>query len=300
MKLIALMPCRNESWVIGFSLRVALLWCDAVVILDHASTDRSVDIMTDISNEPGNDGRVHLIADANPSWDEMRHRQMLLEYARHKGATHIAIVDADEVLTGDLLQRNGFGQGAYFSDGHLAPGAILQLPGYNLRGSLNRYHSNGIWGDRWFSTAFKDAPDLGWSGDKFHSREPGPRKLQPYRPIAQGSGGTLHMWGASERRLVAKHALFKVTERVRWPHKPIAEIERTYNWAIKGDPNVASYGTPDTWEFSETPEAWLAPYKNLLQYLDVHQTPWQENETRRLVALHGKETFAGLDLFGVA
>jgi hypothetical protein len=37
-----------------------------------------------------------------------------------------------------------------------------------------------------------------------------------------------------------------------------------------------------------------------MKYLDVDAEPWQEAEVRRLVAEHGRETFAGLDLFGVA
>lgn len=282
------MPCRNESWVIGFSLRVALAWCDAVVVLDHASTDLSASIVLDVACEPANKGRVHLIAETNPAWDEMRHRQMMLEYARHKGATHIAIVDADEIMTANSVSWNWI------------EGAILHLPGYNLRGGLNRYHANGIWANRWFSVAFKDDPKLHWGGDHYHQREPRGLKLEPYRPIAQGQGGVLHLWGCSERRLVAKHALYKVTERLRFPEKKIAEIERMYSLAIKGAADQPTWGTSDTWTYADVPDAWLAPYKNLLQYLDVHATPWQEDETRRLVELHGKQHFAGLDLFGVA
>ncbi len=304
MKLIACMPVRNEAWVLGFSARVALLWCDEIVILNHASTDRTVDIIADLMREFA--GRIHLISVPEEKWNEMSHRQMMLEEARRRGATHIAIVDADEVLTGNLAYSKDWRESsreeiefALDLDSAMPKGGILQLPGYNLRGSLNRYHANGIWGNRWFSMAFKDAPDLGWSGDKHHDREPGPRRLNGYRPIQQGQGGVLHLWGASERRLVAKHALYKVRDVLRWPERRV-QIEREYSWAIKGDPNVVDFGSPDTWTYAETPEAWLAPYKNLLQYLDIHATPYQKNETRRLVALHGRETFAGLDLFGVA
>lgn len=293
MKLIATIPCRNEAWCIGLSARVALLWCDEIVVLDHCSTDRSASIILDVANEPEHKGRVHLIAEADPKWDEMQHRQRMLEYARHKGATHIAIVDADEVLTANTVREAGI-------RAFPQPGVILQLPGYNLRGGLNRYHSNGIWGNRFFSTVFEDWPRAHWGGDTFHQREPRGGTLQVHRPIAHGQGGILHLWAASERRLIAKHALYKCNERLRWPQKPVTAIEKMYNWAIKGDPTVPAYGTPATWKYAETTEAWLAPYKNLLQYLDIHAVPWQERETIRLVGLHGREAFRGLDLFGVA
>lgn len=296
------MPVRNESWCLGLTARAALMWCDELVMLDHASTDQTREIMNDLAGEffP----RVSSVVATDPIWDEMQHRQRLLQCARFLGGTHFAIIDADELLTGNLIgnpeldagiaiHRSVRGMARTWDD------AILQLPGYNLRHGIAEYHNNGVWGNRWFSTAFKDDPRLNWAGDCFHHREPMGAKLQPYRPIQQGQGGTMHLWGASERRLIAKHALYKVTETLRWPGKSIAEIEKMYSLATKGDPQDAAYGTPETWTYSPVPESWWAPYKHLMHHLDLEQEPWQEAEVRRLVAEHGRERFAGLDLFGV-
>lgn len=291
MKLIGLMPVRNEDWVLGLSARVALLWVDDLVLLDHASTDRTQQILTDLAGEFPE--RVQVLREANPQWDEMMHRQRLLDAARGRGATHIAIVDADELLTANFIPNIRF---------HIATmpgGHILMLPGYNLRGGLDLYHQNGIWGNRWFSTGFVDDQRLHWAGDKFHSREPGGRTLRNYQPIDQGIGGVMHLWGASERRLRAKSALYKVTERLRWPEKSVAEVERMYSWAIKGEPGHASFGTPDTWTYTAVPTAWWASYSGLMQYLHVDSAPWQEAEVRQLIDRHGAEIVAGLDLFGL-
>lgn len=293
MKLVATMAVRNEAWCLGIIARAALMWCDVLVCLNHASTDASSDILAEISHETG---RVVVISEESPEWDEMRHRQMMLHVARGIGATHIAIVDADELLTGNLIDR--FVDPACIA---MAPqsGQIVQLPGYNLRGGINRYHANGIWGNRWFSTAFREDARLSWSGDTFHAREPKGIELRPYRPIAQGQGGILHLWGSSERRLRAKSALYKITERLRWPAKPVAEIERMYNWAVYGEKD-SCYGTPDTWTYRDVPAEWWAPYAHLMKYLDVDAETWQIAECRRLVAEHGAARFSGLDLFGVA
>ncbi len=288
MKLVGLMPVRNEDWVLALSARIALEWCDELVILLHACTDRSLDICTDLCVEYRN--RVY-VGEVSGEWTEMQHRQLMLQRARERKATYIALIDADEILTGNLLDKAIFMQ---HND------MVLQLPGYNLRGGLNRYHSNGVWGNRWFSTAFKDSPDLHWGGDQFHAREPRGRKLIPYQPISQREGGIVHLWGASERRLIARHALYKCTERLRWPSKPVATIDKMYSWAIKGDPQNATYGTPETWTYANTPSEWLAPYAHWMKYLDVDAEPYQEAEVRRLVAEHGAEMFQGLDLFGVA
>lgn len=306
MKLIGLMPVRNEAWVLGLSARVALKWCDELVILLHACTDTSHEIAWEIYGR--HEGRVHICDWNTPPWDEMLHRQFLLEQARMNRATHIAIIDADEILTGNLWHSgsedvNNPACCIRSAIATMPPGNVLQLPGYNLRGGTNRYHANGVWGNRWFSTAFADDPRFGWSGDRFHQREPmgpGPAsQLKPWRPIGQKDGGVMHLWGASERRLLAKHALYKLTERLRWPDKPVSLIERLYNLAIYGHRGVPGHEVKD-WTYADTPACWWAPYRDLMQYLDVDAVPWQEAEVQRLVAEHGAARFTGLDLFGVA
>ena len=323
MKLVGMMPVRNEDWCLALSLSVALLWCDEVVVLLHACTDRSRDIAFEIAQESN---RLYIISDDADKWCEMTHRQFMLENARQRGATHLAIIDADEVLTANLLQWTEGERRPITQAIHDMPqGSILELPGYNLRDpyapgqygeklrprnvGLHHFHNNGVWGNRWFSTAFADQPCLAWWGDTFHQREPRCRirpsdKLRSYRPIQQGQGGVMHLWGASERRLIAKHALYKVTERLRWPDTSVHGIDTQYSWAIHGDANVhggsLAYGNPSTWTYSPVPESWWAPYAHLMKYLDVNAEPWQEAEVRRLVAQHGRDKFTGLDLFGVA
>ncbi len=121
----------------------------------------------------------------------------------------------------------------------------------------------------------------------------------------------LHLWGASERRLAAKQALYKITERIRWPGKATREIDAYYNLAMHPE---ASRGTGFTsqWEYATVPNGatmsmdlvpisggWWAGYEDLLQYLHVDAEPWQEAECRKLVREHGSAKFKGLDLFGV-
>lgn len=306
MKLVGLMPCRAEAWVLGFSLRVALMWCDEVIICDHQNEDEDRDIMNQVADETK---RLRIIEDRQMDWQEMPQRQMLLEAARERSATHVAICDADEVLTADLITEEFTPERAFIKLGinGLNCDEILSLPGYNLRGGLNRYHSSGIWARRWFSTAFADRPDLHWGGDTFHQRQPfgdGAYRLNPYEPIKQGEGGILHLWGCSERRLRAKHAMYKITERLRWPNKPIIQIEQTYNlWRSPEDAEVMYPGQQDwgkPWTLADVPAAWLAPYAHLMPYLDIDAIPYQEQAVRDTVAKHGAEMFQGLDLFGIA
>lgn len=289
VKLVALMPVRNEAHQLGLTARAALMWCDHLVLLDHGSTDNSTMIIAEVICEH-RDRISILVEDAGP-WDEMRHRQMLLVKARDAGATHVVIVDADEILTGNLLSD-------IRAHVELIPREhILQLRLYNLRGSLTRFHANGIWGkDRWLSLAFRDDPKLSWSGDTFHSREPQGLALKPYKPIPHGQGGVLHLWGCEETRLRAKHRLYRVNERIRWPDKAVSVIERMYSWAEKGEPGHPMYGTPETWKYQCTPQDWWAPYAHLMQHYHAEVVPWQDAEADRLIEQYGREYFKGLSI----
>ena len=314
MKLIGLMPVRNEDWCLGLTLRAALMWCDEVVVLLHGCADGSMAIADGLWKEFGiklphgetgsehRPGRVHLVTEANCRWDEMAHRQTMLMSARSHGATHIALIDADEILTGNLANREWWQRymGTPIQDQR------LMLPGYNLRGGIDRYHSNGIWGFRAFTMAFRDRPALNWSGHQHHRREPFGTVWQEYTPVKHGQGGVMHLWGASERRLRAKHALYKMRDRLAFPQMPIHTINQTYNlWRAPHDSVVMypqmSQQWGSEWTFAKTPAEWWEPYADLnwMKYLHVDQEPWQEEECKTLLIEHGAEAFAGLDLFGV-
>ena len=297
------MLARNESHEIGLTLRAMLMFCDSAVVLVHACTDNTGDIVQQIKSE--NPGRVQELYDHSELWDEMGQRNRMLACARgYFSATHIWLGDADELLTGDLLSPHSevraiLGRINYepIIREHIERtpcGTIMRLPGYNLRHGIRKYHNNGIWGFRWFPVAFVDDPVLSWSGDRFHSREPGGRRLMPYQPVAQFTGGVMHLWASSLDRLRAKHKLYRCVERVRWPQKPVHEIERMYAWAEYGEPGHPTFGTPQTWTYADVPDKWWAPYADLIRYLDIDAKPWQDAEADRLIAQHGREYFKGL------
>lgn len=286
MKLVAMMPVHNEDWMLGLSLRVALRWCDAVAVLNHASTDRTPGVIADaVAEFPG---RVHVITDPDPTWREMVHRQRLLAAARDLGASHCAIVDADEILTGNIDVES-----LRSAIDRLEPRCVMQLPGYYMRGSIHRYHANGVWGRRWFSMAFRDHPSLAWDGDQFHHREPLGCARFFDRPMEHGDGGVMHLWGTPERRLVAKHRLYKIIERVRWPDKPVGQIDRMYSLAIHGQWREH----PNQWTYSKAPPGWWEPYEHWCHHLNLAAVPTQEAESLDLISKYGAEYFAGLDLF---
>jgi Glycosyl transferase family 2 len=287
MKLVAIMPCRNEEWVIGLTARAVLMWADALVVLNHASTDGSAAILREIAKETAR-GLVWL-HEPDPTWREMSHRQELLKCARDMGATHVAYVDADEILTGDLLPSIRPWCGT------LPVGTMLSLPWLQLRTTAS-VMSSGMWAQQVASTVFRDSPELHWAtrdGYDFHQRQPLGRAWNKFEPVGRHrrSSGLMHLQFLSERRLRAKHALYVAQELVRWPgRKPVADINEMYRRTVR-EAAAASV--------SPAPAAWWAPYGHLMPHLHIDAEPWQEQALRDLIAQHGREKFADAELFGV-
>ncbi len=320
MKLVCLMPARNEAWVLGLSARAVLQWCDWLLILDHASTDETRPIVSDVMADIP---RVTYLHEGDPQWNEMAHRQRMLDMARDQGATHIISVDADEVLTGNLLPRIR----NLVECTTPTPGLVLQLPWLAMRGSIERYEAWGPWARENVSVAFADDPRLHWAarqGYDFHHRHPMGLPFQGYKPLHRDEGGLMHLQFVSDRRLRAKQALYKMTEVTRWPwREPVAAIDALYSRAVYGQKEMPSglvqyFGIEQAREIqrearrlnpsivtdgpeklARVPPTWWEPYAEWMQYLDVDAEPWQEAECRKLWAEHGPTKFQGLDLFGV-
>lgn len=295
MKITAVMPVRNEDWCLGLSLRALLIWVDSVVVLLHSCEDESRRIAWEISTE--NPGRVTVLNRFDTEWSEMKHRQALLNQARRDGATHIVICDADEVLTANLLP------GVRERIEQIDDRQVMEIPWLAVRPDW-RYHTDGVWGASSVSTAFKDDPAWHWAarGDEqydFHHRHPmghdGNRTV--WRAVTPGTGGLLHLQFLSDRRLRAKQALYQMTEVLRWPGRMTPdELSQMYGLAVYGHNRLF----PSSGAMEPVKPEWLEGYQDLMRnHLHVDREPWQERRCHDLIAEHGREKFAGLDLFGV-
>lgn len=287
MLLIGLMLARNEEWCIGLSVRVALRWVDRLVVLDHASTDRTQQILDEIEAEYP--GRLIRLREDDPVWYEMAYRQRMLDAGRAAGGTHFAMIDADEVLTGNLIDSI---RGAVTT---LKPGELLELWMPCLWRSLMQYRVDRCpWSSVWATTVFRDSPELHWAnrnGYDFHHRHPFSSQLTGNRPFGRTSG-VMHLQWVVWRRLLAKHAAYKISELLRWPGRDgIAAIDKRYNLA----PDETGL------QLADVPLEWWAAWEGLLQHADfTEQEPWQERQVREWIAEHGEERFSGMNLFGIA
>jgi hypothetical protein len=251
------------------------MWCDKIVVLLHACTDKSAAIVQQVVAEYPS--RLLVLYETMPLWEEMRHRQRMLEAARGFG-THIAMIDADEILTANLIGRI-----RVYAD-ELPEGTMLQLPWICLSDTFS-FYSSGMWAYQQASVLFKDAPECHWqarNGYDFHHRQPmGKQWLIPAsyggRNLSLRTEGLMHLQFLGKRRLFAKQFLYQLTERLRWPDRePIAQMAAKYSRTVDEALNAQQ---------SSTPAAWWAGYGNLVfEHLHVDAEPWQEQECKRIIA----------------
>ena len=288
MKIIGMMLARNEAWCIGLAARVALQWCDELVVLDHASTDGTREVVEQIKCE--HPGRVTLVCEDHAPFNEAQFRQRLLDAARERSVTHGAIIDADEFLTANLLKH------ARMLASQVHPGVTAYFPSVNPHDSMNRYRIDSAFATELKSVLFVDHPELSYCAapDGYHYHERAPRATRPWAVKLENfqlEGGIWHLHSISRRRLEVKAACYKVLERVHFPARHSADkLEEIYGWTLRAAVKA-----------SATPKSWVEGYQGLIDaHLDLSVEPWQLQEMRRLMAAHPRVMFADLDLYGVA
>lgn len=281
MKLIALCPVRADAWSFAASARAVLKWCDGLIVCQNAGwADKAT---TDaIPTDP----RVtHMLSDA-PAWDEADIRRAMLEKGRELGGTHFALVDADELLTGNLIGTIRDTAAA------LNPGDCLRLPWLHLWRGLDQYRDDESPFGRqaYTSVVFRDAPHLTYrprdDGYQFHMRAPAGARIVQRQ---DRSGGLMHMQHVVWRRVCAKQAMMRVTERLRWKTLKPCQINARYG------PTTDEAGIT----LRDVPGEWWTGNEDVRALIDLDAEPWQEQEVARLIGEHGRERFEGLDLLGL-
>lgn len=284
MKLIGMLPCRNDDWCIGLTARVALQWVDHLLVYAHCCTDRTIDILEQIRHETG---RLSTFVDPEPAWKEMHHRQYLLEWGRQLKATHFAIIDSDELLTANLL-RTIRGLVESTPANH-----VLAIPGIQLWRGLTRQRIDNPFNTT-FSLAFAEDALLSYrpkpNGDHHHNgRQPMPL-VQGYKPLVEG--GIFHLQFTRWNALRYKQIRYQLSEWLKHGGDyGIDRIRRRYSW-FDFQP-VTTVNVPDSW----WSYAGIGDGRELLDLRD--DGSWYADEVRRIVQKHGIEQFKGLNFFGL-
>jgi hypothetical protein len=279
------MLARNEEWIIGLSARAALKWFDNLIVFDHASADNTASIIKMVSDE--HPGRLIYIRENNQTWYEMAYRQRMLDAARGVRATHIATVDADEVLCCGVWQK------MLPVVESLKPGEILSMPLLCMWRSINKYRDdNSKWSKENTPFIFRDAPGLYWrsnNGYDFHHRQPYGSINKQWSGLKR-DGSLMHLQFVDWERLKIKHVWYKMVEVIRWPgREPVSRVDARYSKAVDESGMVLAEAKKEWWEC----------YGDIVNRLQVGHVPWHLQECREMMRKYGRDKFNGLNLWGV-
>jgi glycosyltransferase involved in cell wall biosynthesis len=150
MQMIALMPVRNEAWMVERTLRTLATFCDRIIVADQQSADGTPEILARFAP------KVEIID--NPSnTHSTRIRWRLLEAARdHGGNNFLLFTDADEILSANLLEEDVLDYCV-----SLKPGTAILLELVNLwRSPVLWRHDGSVWSGRWIEIGFRDDRNL--------------------------------------------------------------------------------------------------------------------------------------------
>lgn len=233
MKIIALLPVKNEAWILPTCLSSLKLVVDEIIALDDHSTDQSCEILKQFGA---------IVAKLNQTSNEFvpmsERRQYLLELGRQRGGTHFVWLDADEAFTAPLIQSGK----ELISK--LKPGEKIILPWLALWKSTNYYRQDGIWGKSCKDFIVCDHLDYNFNKTKILSepRTPGPFNKNSTQTLTISQGAVLHFQFVYWEKFQMKQAWYRCLELIKRPGKAFF-INKIYVDTLDDNPQLTALPT---------------------------------------------------------
>jgi len=236
MKIIALLPIKNEAWILPTFLSSIKNIADEILVLDDNSKDESAKILEKAGVLIIKQG---LVSEKIKNMSVLR--QALLETGRKRGGTHFIWLDADEAFSANFLQN-----GRKIIEG-LKPGEKLTMRWIALWKSPRQYFSGrGIWSEGYKDFIVHDLPEYCFPDRNLsEDRTEGPSR-DNLTKLPPEEGVVLHFQFVFWRKLQIKQAWYRCQELIKNP-KGSYSINCTY--ATTMDDSGA--------ETSPVPQEWL-------------------------------------------
>ncbi|MBC7475218.1 MAG: glycosyltransferase, partial [Candidatus Sericytochromatia bacterium] len=285
IKIVGLVPARNEANNIAQCLKALSLYTDAIVYLDDVSVDNSLEIVESLINECNIEKIIK-----KTEWfkDEQGDRNKLLQAGREIGGTHFIVIDADEMLTSNFLENNLLRDTLM----KLKVGERIRTPWITPWRNINQYIALS-WSVLEF--AFCDDGKCSYSSSYNHSPRV-PRNLIGHHIMIgetdiQGdyTFGLLHFNIIDWNNLMIRSAWSKCLERTKEPEKSITEINATYNNEIYNNKNNLILPMKDNWleyDFFDG-SVYFLPNK------------FKKEQVEEWLSAYGREYFSGLDIWDI-
>lgn len=236
MKIIALIPFKNEAIFLPTCLSSLKPICDEIICIDDNSTDNSKEIaLAHGCSVYTNDKLVTF------GWSEHHIRENLLRLGREAGGTHFICLDADEAISSQFLT---VGKSIISK---LKPGQKLGMQWLALWKCLDHYRDDySVWSNNFKDFIVCDDEKIAYPFQWLHvGRTPGENNDNTFLQLNNKYGSVLHYQFSDWKNFQIKQSYLRCTELIKKPGLEDA-INQQYSITME-DPNVCLKAMPDSW-----------------------------------------------------
>lgn len=225
MKIIGLVPFKNEEWIFATCLASLRPVCDEVICIDDGSTDKSRQIADKYGCIVYDNDKLTNIYCA-----EHHMRTTLMDMGRKIGGTHFICLDADEALT------TPFTANAKQILHTLQPGQKISMQWLALWKSLSAYRNDrSIWSNLFKDFIFCDDGQMKYEYKYFHvDRTLGLTTPTNTNRLPVESGAVLHYQFSDWDRYQTKQCDYRCCELIKYPGTE-AVINQKYSITLPDD-----------------------------------------------------------------
>lgn len=280
-KIVGLIAVRNESSLIKQCLLALSRYTDAIVLLDDFSTDDTLKIVESLAKQC----KVEKIIQKT-SWyrDEPGDKNKLIVAGRAIGGTHFICIDADEMFTANCENGNFLKKKILA----LNPGDKLLVKFYNLWRGIDRYRDLGKY--QYLDCIFCDDGKCFFETNVVIHSSHIPNNLSGKTAwIKDPQFGVLHFQNVNWRNLLIKQAWYRCLERIRYPQKTAAEINKFYA-ASKDETGLKTVPVP---------KEWYEGYNFFDPAVATIPEKWREAQVLEWFKQYGKKFFSELDIWDI-
>lgn len=281
MRVIALMPVKNERWIIERSLNTLVNFCDLIIIADQQSTDGTREFLEKFSPKV-------ITIENQATFHSTKIRWRLLELSReYHGNNFLFLPDADEIFSANILKPNILDQII-----NSEPGTAVEVPWVQLwRSSLLWRNDGSIWSNRYVSMGFRDDRQVKYGPIL------APNDHNPRIPVCHGikrldTVKLLHFQFVLFGRMLAKQRWYRVVEAIEHGKAQAERINHYYR--VTRDERQLRLDPIET--------DWLSGWQEQgidLKHFEEQPLYWYDVEALRYFADKGPAYFAALDIWDV-
>lgn len=233
MKIIVLMPVRNEAWILPCTLRNISSFADHIIVADQMSTDGSRDIYMQFP-------KVRVINNTRSGHSNEVRWDLLTEARNIPGNNLILCIDADEMIPSHLIEK------LIRIAQEKGPGYAFSLPWIQLWKQPSQYRVDGVWNHNFKQCAFYDNRILQYSPEYVindHTNRIPP--IPENRRIEIPDIPLIHLQFLAYERMQIKQAWYQINEYLT-NTRSARSINYAYHVTSDGA-HVKTLPTPHEW-----------------------------------------------------